>query len=612
MFGFLKPKTSKAISHEELTDPGVVKQYRDEIKEVKIENQPFRLSGMLHILTNKVKDMLLSNRHVVYYDIVNDVGRYIIGDNDYIEQVLEILIKDAISLNTDYEIILKVSKVKDKFLVFEVVNKKGVMKKDLYTQYLESERILQKLDQSTNAFIKAKKIAEAMQGSIVLKSGRLSGTHYTFQIPFYEDEDRKSSQEELKTFLKGKRALFIGRDKHDTKRAQYVFETYGIHIDNIKLDDFEKKRPDLQQYDMAIIRSTDLSYKHVSFFKNIYQDEKSNFKIIIVHELFEDEEKIEFSKSIAHAELYSPIIIGDVEEILYQMYILKSKAVKGINNMEVFDPNSFTIKGKSTVKDSEVDWFKGAHIAVVEDSKVDQRVLKNILDLDGVMLFLLGDGSEMLELLEREEIDIIFSDIHMPIMDGLQMTKLIRAKKKWEHIPIISISSMAFPHEVEEMKIAGMNASIAKPIEAEDVYMALEKFLVITAKIRNREVDKYKIEFLYDKNVLDIEKGVRKEGSKIRYLEKLIETMEVVKKEKEEFKNFIDEQKYIALKKLVRTALFMYEDIYATEMIEMFKELTIFLSQEKKVYLVDYIYLYQKNLKNLEKEIERYIDNVQN
>jgi len=387
----------------------------------------------------------------------------------------------------------------------------------------------------------------------------------------FEDEDRKSSQEELKTFLEGKRALFIGRDKHDTKRAQYVFETYGIHIDNIKLDDFEKKRPDLQQYDMAIIRSTDLSYKHVSFFKNIYQDEKSNFKIIIVHELFEDEEKIEFSKSIAHAELYSPIIIGDVEEILYQMYILKSKAVKGINNMEVFDPNSFTIKGKSTVKDSEVDWFKGAHIAVVEDSKVDQRVLKNILDLDGVMLFLLGDGSEMLELLEREEIDIIFSDIHMPIMDGLQMTKLIRAKKKWEHIPVISISSMAFPHEVEEMKIAGMNASIAKPIEAEDVYMALEKFLVITAKIRNREVDKYKIEFLYDKNVLDIEKGVKKEGSKIRYLEKLIETMEVVKKEKEEFKNFIDEQKYIALKKLVRTALFMYEDIYATEMIEMFK-----------------------------------------
>jgi len=614
MFGFLKPKTSKVIApvdgNEYLTSLDIAEKYRAEIKKIKIENQPFRLSGMLHILTNKVSDLLQSNRQVIYYDIESDVGRYIVGDNDYTEQVLEILVKDALLLNMDSEVILKISKFKDKFLIFEVINEKGLMKKEVCKQYLDSERILQKLDENTNAFIKAKKIVEAMNGSIVLKSGRMSGTHYTFKIPFYEDKDSKSNQEELKRFLNGKKALFIGKDKHDTKRAQYVFETYGIHIDNIKLDDFEKRRPDLGKYNMAIIRSADLSYKHVSFFKNIYKDEKSNFKIIIVHELFEDEEKMALSKSIAHAELYSPIVIGDVEEILYQMFILKSNAVKGISNIEIFDPDSFTIKGSSKIKEDDLDWYRGAHIAIVEDSKVDQRMIRNILKIDGTVLFCLKNGAEMLELLETEEIDIIFSDINMPVMDGLLMTKNIRAKKKWEHIPIISISSMAFSHEVEEMKLVGMNAAISKPIKAKEVYMALEKFLVMTAKIRNRELNDQKVKFLFNKEILDIDKGLKKAGSEAQYQENLLETMKMLKGTREAFDKMIYDQQIIALGEFARSTLSLYEDIYATKMIEMFKELIQFVSQKQRVYLIDYIYLYQKNWKELEKEVERYIENV--
>jgi CheY-like chemotaxis protein len=615
MFGFFKPKKNKVIvpadDNEYLTSLEIAEKYRAEIKKIKIENQPFRLSGMLHILTNKISDLLQSNRQVIYYDIESDVGRYIVGDNDYTEQVLEILLKDALLLNMDSEVILKISKFKNKFLIFEVINEKGLMKKDVCTQYLDSERILQKLDQNTNAFIKAKKIVEAMNGSIVLKSGRLSGTHYTFKIPFYEDKDSKSNQEALKTFLKGKKALFIGKDKHDTKRAQYVFETYGIYIDNIKLDDFEKKRPDLGKYNMAIIRSADLSYKHVSFFKNIYKDEKSNFKIIIVHELFEDEEKIAFSKSIAHAELYSPIVIGDVEEILYQMFILKSNAVKGISNIEIFDADAFTIKGNSKIREDDLDWYRGAHIAIVEDSKVDQRVIRNILKIDGTILYCLKNGAEMLELLETEEIDIIFSDINMPVMDGLIMTKNIRAKKKWEHIPIISISSMAFDHEVEEMKVAGMNAAISKPIEVKEVYMALEKFLVMTAKIRNRELNDQKVKFLFNKEILDIDKGLKKAESEAEYQENLLETMKMLKSTREVFNKMIYDQQTVALGEFARSTLSMYEDIHATKMIGMFKELIQFVSQKQRVYLIDYIYLYQKNWKMLEKEVERYIENVQ-
>lgn len=611
MFGFLKSKTSETSTQASSTSRELIEKYTTEIKKIKIENQPFRLSGMLHILTNKVSDLLQNNRHVIYYDVENEVGRYIVGDNDYLEQALEILVKDLLALNTDFEVVVKISKLKNKFLVFDVMNEKGVMSKELCKAYNESERLLTTLSENTNAYIKAKKIVEAMQGSIELKSAKRGGTHYTIQIPYYEDRDNRSNQEELKAHLKGKKALFIGRDKHDTKRTQYIFETYGIHIENMKLEEFEKKRPDLKKYNMAIIRSADLTYKHVSFFKNIYQDTKSNFKIIIVHELFEDEDKMALSKNIAHAELYNPSVIGDVEEILYQMFILKSKAVKGISNMEMFDHDSFTIKGKPKSKDEGVDWYKGAHIAVVEDSKVDQRVIRNILKFDGVTLFCMNNGAEMLELLEKEEIDIIFSDINMPVMDGLIMTKNIRSNKKWEKIPIISISSMAFPHEVEEMKVAGMNAAITKPIQAEDVYMALDKYLIMTAQMRNRDVNTHKVKFLFNKEIIDIEKGLAKAKSDEEYQEHLLETMEMVRGTREAFEKMIYDQQVTSLAKYARSTLLLYESIYATEMIKMFKELLQFTSQKQRVYLIDYIYLYQKNWKKLEKEVEKYMDNVQ-
>ncbi len=593
-----------------LTSLEVIEKYRVEIRRIKIENQPFRISGLLHILTNKMGDLLKDNSHTLYYDVESDVGRYIIGDNDYIEQVLEILLKNCMDLSTDSEISIKISKSKNKFLVFEVINKKGFMKKARLKEYIHAQRTLTNMSENCNSFIKAKKIAEAMTGSIELKSSKFSGTHYSFTIPYYEDKDNRSNQQELKKFLKGKHALFIGKDQYDTKRAQYIFETFGINIENMKLSDFENKKPDMRKYDMAILRSSDITYAHISFFKNIYEDKKSNFKIIIVHELFESEEKMALSKSIAHAELYNPTIIGDVEEILYQMFMLKSNAVKGINNMEIFDPKTFALKGNSNITKDSLEKYKGAHIAIVEDSKVDQRIMRNILKINGITLFGMINGAEMIELLEKEEIDLIFSDINMPVMDGLTMTKKIREVKKWENIPIVSISSMAFVHEIKEMQVAGMNASISKPIVAEEVYRAVERFLVITPEMQEKRMNSNGINFHYNKEVLDIDKGLKEAESDEQYKEVLLETMDILKDTIDPFSKMVYDEEYRALGEFSKLALDLYQKIHAYEMIKMFDELSEYVSSKQRTYLMEYVFLYRKNWKKLQIEIERYLEDT--
>ena len=613
IFGKCKQKSddedlspSKTDNQSHLTSLAVIEKYRVEIRNIKIENQPFRISGLLHILTNRMSKLLKDNKHTIYYDVESDVGRYIIGDNDYIEQVLEILLKHSMDLSTDSEISLKISKSKNKFLVFEVVNKKGFMEKAMFKEYTHAKRTLTQLSENLNTFIKAKKIAEAMNGSIELKSSKKSGTQYSFTIPYFEDKDNKSNQQELKKHLEGKHALFIGKDEYDTKRAQYIFKTFGINIENMKLSDFENKKPDMQKYDMAILRSSDITYAHISFFKNIYEDKKSNFKIIIVHELFESEEKMALSKSIAHAELYNPTIIGDVEEILYQMFLLQSNAVKGINNMEIFDPKTFALKGTG-IKDN-LEKYKGAHIAIVEDSKVDQRIMRSILKINGITLFCVINGAEMIELLEKEEIDLIFSDINMPVMDGLTMTKKIREVKKWEKIPIVSISSMAFVHEIKAMQVAGMNASIAKPIVAEEVYRAVERFLVMTPKIQERRLKSYQDNFHYNKEVLDIDKGLKEAENDVHYQKVLSETMDILKNTIDPFSKMVYDEEYRALGEFSTLALELYEKIHAPEMIKMFHELSEYVATKQRTYLIEYVFIYRKNWKKLQIEIERYME----
>jgi CheY-like chemotaxis protein len=575
-------------------------------EKITIENQPFRLSGMLHILTNKISTPLKEHGHRLYYDIEKDVSRYIIGDNYYLEEVLEILFRHVIVLSTDSEVILHISKHKNEKLVFKVLNEKGHMPKSSYDAYKHATS--SSPEEHLKAFAKAKKIVGAMHGTISVKSSKLFGTEYRVEIPFYPDRESRSNQQKLKQYLEGKQALFIAKTKEEMKRIQYIFETYGVRIVHMSSEEFEKKKPDLQKYDMAILRSSNLAPKQISYFKQVYQNNKTDLKIIIMHDMFESKEKIEMCKPIAHAELYNPTIIGDVEEILYQMFILESRAVRGISNMEVFDPRTFKIKGDRKVKQDDFSRYHGAHIAIAEDSKVDLRVLQNILKIDGVKLFCMENGKELLELLEKEVIDLVFTDINMPVMDGLTMTKKIRENKKWDKLPIISISSMAFEHEVKAMQLAGMNAAISKPIISEDVYQALDRFLFVNPKPKLRSKLLQKSQgYGYNPEVLDIESILQTTDPEKDFEEILLETLNIFKGSTESFAKMVYEGQHQSLKMFALSMIPLCKHIQAKELKKMFEELIDYLDQNNnKQYLMEYVILYQKNIQKLEDEIERY------
>lgn len=118
-------------------------------------------------------------------------------------------------------------------------------------------------------------------------------------------------------------------------------------------------------------------------------------------------------------------------------------------------------------------------ILVVEDNEVNQMVLSNLLRSQGHQVEVAVNGVEALELLDKNNHDLVFMDILMPVMDGLETTRRIREQEEITgfHIPIIAITAHAIYGDREKFLAAGMDDYLAKPVQMEELNHAISKMI---------------------------------------------------------------------------------------------------------------------------------------
>ncbi len=113
---------------------------------------------------------------------------------------------------------------------------------------------------------------------------------------------------------------------------------------------------------------------------------------------------------------------------------------------------------------------------VVDDNKVNQLLVKQMLSgLDVVSDFAIN-GEEALDILAKKNFDIIFMDIQMPQMDGYKTIAAIRNEKKID-TPVVAMTAFAMPGEKEKCITAGMDDYLSKPLEYNQLISVLEKFI---------------------------------------------------------------------------------------------------------------------------------------
>jgi PAS domain S-box-containing protein len=122
-------------------------------------------------------------------------------------------------------------------------------------------------------------------------------------------------------------------------------------------------------------------------------------------------------------------------------------------------------------------------LLVVEDNATNLLVAKSVLAKFDIVPDVAGNGLEAVEAARRAVYDVIFMDVHMPEMDGLDATRAIRAlSPPTSNTPIVALTANAFGSDVENCRVAGMNAHIGKPFRREDVIKAIADALNGTLK----------------------------------------------------------------------------------------------------------------------------------
>jgi signal transduction histidine kinase/CheY-like chemotaxis protein/phosphohistidine swiveling domain-containing protein len=127
-----------------------------------------------------------------------------------------------------------------------------------------------------------------------------------------------------------------------------------------------------------------------------------------------------------------------------------------------------------------------AKALIAEDNAINQRLIQNILESMGLNADVANNGQEALNKRKNGTYDIVFMDIQMPVMDGVEATHAILKYEKENditHIPIVALTANALKGDRERFLSEGLDEYVSKPIEMNELLYVLNKFLATKASI---------------------------------------------------------------------------------------------------------------------------------
>ena len=486
-----------------------------------MESVDFQLDQVLEQLADLFRLKVEEKKVEMLFDIRPDVPFMLLGDPLRLGQVLTNLTSNALKFTESGAIIVRVELVERHKATVQLrfsVKDTGIgIETEKVANLFES---FYQVDTSTTrtyggtglGLAISKQLVNLMGGEIGVESelGKGSTFHFTAELGVQPESSRKTQI--LSTDLRGKHVLVVDDNPTALTILAEMLTSFSLSVSTATT----------AHAALEIMKSSDRKYD-----------------LVIMDWLMPDMNGIEAARIIKQqkSEKHTPMIIMVTahgrDEVLQDAdgLGLEGFLVKPINPSMLFDAivNIYggepdRVKLHKVVSPSMTKEKLSAKVLLVEDNIINQQVACELLENFGLNVEVANQGIEAIERVKNGGYDLIFMDIQMPEMDGLEATRRIR-QQGFKEVPIIAMTAHAMTGDREKSLQAGMNDHIAKPIDPELLYQMLLHWLKedLSERLLDKHAEDSELVYLPDySELIDFDKGLQRVGGNRRFFRKLL------------------------------------------------------------------------------------------
>ena len=468
----------------------ILEYSRIEAGQLYLENTAFDLCDIMEHVCKTLSPMANEKSVDLLLYVEPEINEKFIGDPKRIQQVLFNLIGNAIKFSSNqadtkgrvivsakYGRSREQKALKTHDIYFSVKdNGVGIKSSEiekLFTPYTQaSDTIAQNVGGTGLGLSIVTKLINLMDSEIKVESSLGKGSDFYFKLRFPQAFTsgqilQKNYPAMRKQAIPDHAVLLILNDKDLSNILQKYLSYDGIsaiiHGDDLTIEQATNKLIQQQKKQIIVMfdeRDAALDYADVRQTIRQKHDNKVRFSIL----------------SGALSTRYNPL--NSDTKILYSAPLTRTnfrQHIRGLLNLDQV-PEGATLQNSGVSTGHRA--LSGAHVLVVDDSETNRYVLTSQLRLLDVSCDVAHDGQEALRKIKSHDYSLVLSDIRMPIMDGLELAKNVRAfKNEKKHLTLIAVTANIIPDDKYRFKSVGMNDVLSKPIELEKLQQILQKWL---------------------------------------------------------------------------------------------------------------------------------------
>ena len=474
---FAKKIVSSSNSLQRIIDD-ILDFSKIEAGKVDFETIDFDLLEVFEKVATFMETRISNNNVDLIMDVFENVPTVLVGDPVRVEQVLLNMVSNAVKFTKDGSVVVSArtkGQVDDRVVLEFSVKDTGIGMSEeqmsrLFEPFAQADNsTTRKFGGSGLGLAITKRLVEMMNGHISVQSEPGVGSEFTCTVE-----------------------VGVSRAQGQTQKLQD--NIHGLRV--LVVDDLEVSRGILREMLESLsfyVYEAETSQQAISILESAPDDRPIN--IVLIEWKLSGIDGLETShrikthpslSSIPHVIMITSFdrdkAIQAAREFPIDAVISKpinpSHLISAIMSAVVRNEDEVDIVRKPNANDiARTDRVLGSHLLLVEDNEISQEVGKAMLLSEGFVVDIANNGREAVEMVAKTSYDAVLMDVQMPVVDGLEATRIIRDDDRYSQLPIIAMTANVMAGDAKKYREAGMNDVAAKPIDMKKLLETLSKWI---------------------------------------------------------------------------------------------------------------------------------------